>query len=113
MDYDLGIKQKYIEQKEAKLIVPKRDLETSEEEFIESTPIGCIEGCGWHFANSSLFIFPQGSYIRNLCQMCVEIEDDGEGDKDKNKNSAMNIRPEEESPEKGNAPLASPRGQAG
>lgn len=78
MDYDLGIKQKYIEQKEAKLVMPKRDMETSEEEFNEPPPNGCLEKVLHHFMNSSLFIFPQGSYIRNLCQMCVEIEDEGE-----------------------------------
>lgn len=113
MDYDLGIKQKYIEQKEAKLIVPKRDLETSEEEFIEQNPTGCLDGIVHHLANSSLFLFPQGSYIRNLCQMCVEIEDEGEDNKEKNNNSTFNKRPEEESPEKGNNQPASPRGQAG
>ena len=68
--------------------MPKKDLDTSEEEFIDVEPESCLEKVLHHLMNSSLFIFPQGSYIRTACQMCVEVEDEGE---DANKKNSMKM----------------------
>jgi hypothetical protein len=95
MDYDLNVRQNYIEQKEARLIIPRRDLDSSEEEYhTEPPPEGCFEKVLHHLANSSVFIFPQGSYIRDLCQMCVEIEDDDDAAAKSSTKDDDNLSPE-------------------
>lgn len=81
--------------------MPKRDFETSEEEFNEPPPEGCFQKVVHHLMNSSLLIFPQGSCIRNLCQMCVEIEDEGEANDASKAASGKEKGPgEDQSPDK-------------